>query len=264
VRRRRSATAEGEDGSYLASVSDLMSALMFIFIIALAVSVLSFNEQKKAFEDQKDVLTGTTEERRRLLQGIEKSLREKGETRIKVDSDNGVIRFGEAILFDSGRADVRLDGIEAIARLRIVLEEVLPCYSGGRLASCGERGARGTVDAVFVEGHTDSVPIQEGRGRFSDNWELSAARARTVFRALVEGGSSPSEPVVLAPAQLASLKNENGQSIFSISGYADQRPVDTTANDPNRRIDLRFVMVPPKALLQPEPATRTVEGMDRR
>lgn len=261
--RRRLSHQDSEDGSYLASVSDLMSALMFIFIIALAVSVLSFNEQRKEFEDQKEALTGTAEERRRLLEDIDRRLRERGETRIEVDSDNGVIRFGEAILFDSGKADVGVNGVEAIARLRGVLEEVLPCYSRGRLSSCGEHGERGTVDAVFVEGHTDSVPVQPGRGRYLDNWELSAARARTVFQVLTGIGVMPIDGIEVAPTTLAGLMNDNDQSIFSISGYADRRPVDASANERNRRIDLRFVMVPPKRLLAPEPALRTQEGLAR-
>ena len=38
---------------------------------------------------------------------------------------------------------------------------------------------------VIVKGHTDNVPIQ---GKYSDNWELSTARALSVLRYLVDKG----------------------------------------------------------------------------
>jgi flagellar motor protein MotB len=178
--RRLSSKSEREEGgSYLASVSDLMSALMFIFIIALSVFVLSFKQQQER-------LTGTADERTRLLNLIKQRLTEQGETRIEIDADNGVIRFGEAILFDSGRAEVKQEGQVAVERLRLVLESVLPCYSRAAVTmECGQDGTRGKVDAVFVEGHTDSQPIRAGSGRFEDNWDLSASRARNVFQRLL-------------------------------------------------------------------------------
>ncbi len=263
MRRRRTAEGEAADGSYLASVSDLMSALMFIFIIALAASVLSLRQQEQKFRDDQRRLTGTTEERRRLMDEIMRLLREEGETRIEIDADNGVIRFGEAILFDSGRADVKADGVVAIARLRRVLEAVLPCYAADRIAAdCRSRGGDGTVDAVFVEGHTDKVRIQPG-GRYSDNWELSAARARTVYQQLMQPDAATAATVVPddLSGSLGRLKNSQRQSVFSISGYADRRPVDADRLEANRRIDLRFVMAPPPELLLPAPAADTRDQM---
>lgn len=243
MRRPLSPRSESEEGSYLASISDLMSALMFIFIIALAVFVLSFKQQQER-------LTGATDERKRLLEKIAQRLREQGETRIQVDANNGVIRFGEAILFDSGRAEVKEAGQIAVERLKWVLEGVLPCYSRDVVAlQCGQDGTRGKVDAVFVEGHTDTDRIKAGSSRFDDNWDLSAARARGVFQRLVPAGG-----------ELEKLRNVEGQPLFSVSGYADSRPVDLDRLDPNRRIDLRFVMVPPPDLL-PRPAEQTRDRM---
>jgi len=243
---RRSSKLPTEDGNYLASVSDLMSALIFIFIIALAVFVLSFKQQQKR-------LTGTAEERERLLRLVAARLRDEGETRITIDPDQGVIRFGEAILFDSGEAEVKETGLEAIDRLRRVLEKVLPCYSyNSDRAGCGDAGSAGTVDAVFVEGHTDSTPVRARSARFDDNWDLSATRARRVFQRLAN-----------PDGVLASLRNLNDQPLFSVSGYADSRPVDAARLDPNRRIDLRFVMAPPPDLL-PKPAEETQKEMAAR
>ncbi|MEI2415748.1 OmpA family protein [Orrella sp. JC864] len=43
-------------------------------------------------------------------------------------------------------------------------------------------------ELLMVSGFTDDRPIHEGNLRFADNWELSAKRALTVTRALIEAG----------------------------------------------------------------------------
>ncbi|HET8707205.1 MAG TPA: OmpA family protein, partial [Pseudomonadales bacterium] len=52
-------------------------------------------------------------------------------------------------------------------------------------------GAR--EELLMVSGFTDDLPIQKGNNRFGDNWELSAQRALTVTRALIEEGMPPSQ-----------------------------------------------------------------------
>ena len=238
--RKRSRLA-GEEGNYLASVSDLMFALMFVFIITLSVFVLSFQQRTEE-------LAGADEARQALLIEIQQALEAEGETRISVDAENGLIRFGEAILFPSGSAQVTDDGAMAITLLKAVLERVLPCYSQSRTErECGMAGDSGTVDAVFIEGHTDRVPI--GNEAFEDNWDLSATRARRVYQLLVPEGEALDE-----------LRNVNMESMFTVSGYADRRPVDPDDLEVNRRIDLRFVMVPPSERPNP-PAAETAAGM---
>ena len=66
---------------------------------------------------------------------------------------------------------------------------------------------------VIVAGHTDDVPI--GNSRFASNWELSAARAAGVARALVKAGQDPSTITVQAYGEfrpIASNETEEGRS----------------------------------------------------
>lgn len=68
------------------------------------------------------------------------------------------------VLFDSGRADLKGQGLPLL----------------------GEVGSLLTVDEehpVLVEGHTDDVPISTSQ--FASNWELSTARASQVVRYLI-------------------------------------------------------------------------------
>jgi chemotaxis protein MotB len=77
-----------------------------------------------------------------------------------------------------------------------------------------------TTNQVVVEGHTDSVPIQNAQ--FPSNWELSAARAASVVRALQERG-------IIA-------------NRLSASGLADTQPKSSNdtarGRSENRRVSL--------------------------
>lgn len=66
-----------------------------------------------------------------------------------------------------------------LAEIGVVLLDVLPCYAADAGTGCDER-TPGKLEAVFVEGHTDNVPLQGGR--FRDNWDLSAQRAIFTYR----------------------------------------------------------------------------------
>lgn len=68
------------------------------------------------------------------------------------------------MLFPSGSAVVNPKGVQALAKLAQVLN-VNPDIS------------------VNIEGHTDSIPIRGGK--YEDNWALSAARATSIVRILV-------------------------------------------------------------------------------
>lgn len=84
----------------------------------------------------------------------------------------------------------------------------------------------GVPNPIFVEGHTDNVPI--AREVFPSNWELSTARASAVIRLLSSGGVSPTQMTAL--------------------GFGEYRP--TQANDtPAGRAANRRVML---AILAPE------------
>lgn len=77
---------------------------------------------------------------------------------------------------------------------------------------------------LMVSGFTDDLPIQEGNLNFSDNWELSAQRALTVTRTLIEAGM---------PANL----------VFA-AAFGDQQPVATNTDAEGRARNRRVEMAP--------------------
>ncbi|WP_040890436.1 OmpA/MotB family protein [Vibrio ezurae] len=240
---------QSEDSSYMMSVSDIMSGLMFIFIITLAIFVIDFLIASREHEEKMQELTqilSRFEENNRMrgamLTDIQDALAKRS-IEVDIDAEHGVLRLNEnAVRFTTGSADLRGEQLERLEVVAKVLAEILPCY-GSNQPDNGKclADTQGKIDSVFIEGHTDNVPIG-GRlaKKYKDNWELSADRAMFTYREVTN-----SQPL------LASMLNTNAQPVISVSGYGEGRPVPGHAhpypkNDPiNRRIDFRFIMTPP-------------------
>jgi chemotaxis protein MotB len=157
---------------------------------------------------------------------------------VELDETNGILRLPERLLFKNGEAKVQVMGESALS---ILAAEMLPIVQRG----CN--GGELKWEAIYVEGHTDDVPIKTPE--FPSNWELSSARAISISKALV-----------LAAPLLGTLHNHQDKAILGISGYADQRPVADNASEEgrrkNRRIDIRFVMA--------YPSKAEIEEMERK
>jgi chemotaxis protein MotB len=84
------------------------------------------------------------------------------------------VSLSEKLLFASGSAKVDPKGSEALGKLAEVL--------------------RANADIhVMVEGHTDTIPIRTSR--FTDNWDLSTARAVSIVRSLTTKYEVPAQRV---------------------------------------------------------------------
>jgi len=205
-----------EDGQgYLVSVSDMMSGLLFIFIITLMIFAIDFNRERVRAENLQDELTDAKRVRSKLLHDLEQSLKEAGVT-VRIDTERGLLHVPENILFVSGKAEFQPGGRKSLAILAEHLALKLPCYSGTRSSSrpqecTDEEFKPGRLEAVFIEGHTDNVPIRSKQ--FEDNWELSAKRSIVTYRHFL--ATTP---------ELGKLLNASDEPLFGVSGYAETRP----------------------------------------
>lgn len=217
-----------------------MASLLFIFILTLMAFVIAYSEAKVRHESANELLRSRDSTRSSLLKSIAEEMEFNG-IEVRIDTLLGLLSIPEEVLFPSGSAELTGSGDNAIQVLATVLSGTLPCYSSAKWTfqsfNCQDSTHSGTLEAVFVEGHTDSQPVAKGRA-FRDNWDLSALRSINSYKRMVEYG-----PI------LDSLTNRHTQKIFGVSGYADQRP--RAGNEleenrrKNRRIDLRFIMTPP-------------------
>lgn len=128
---------------------------------------------------------------------------------IKREDRTVILQLSDRILFDSGSAVIKDEGIDVLKNVGNTIRTKL-------------RGMR-----IQVAGHTDNIPITPGQGAWSDNWSLSAARAVNVLQLL-------EEEVGIEP------------ELLSAAGYGEHQPIagnDTAeGRAKNRRIEL--VLVP--------------------
>lgn len=170
----------------------------------LKTSVAEMQEALKDLAERKAATELRIAQYRDLLARF-RSLIDAGRLRVKIANGRMVVELATDILFASGKAELSPDGKAAIKEVAGVLSAI--------------------PDRHFqVEGHTDNVPISNEK--FPSNWELAAARAIVVTKALVDGGVSSGR--------------------LSGASYADARPVaDNTSPEgrsANRRIEI--VVVP--------------------
>ena len=217
MRRRTPQVDAPAQDNFTISISDLMSGLLAIFILVLSYFILNFSQVTTQLT-QNDVT------RAELLRFMQEELEREG-IKVTIDDEHGILRIPDGVLFDPGLADVKPQGRVVIQKLGKVIEVALETEQ-----------FKGRVETIFIEGHTDNVPINNGI--FPSNWELSTKRAINTW--LVMSSAQP---------RLPWFPNNNGERIFSVSGYADTRPVKDNMTEErrreNRRIDIRFSMSPP-------------------
>ncbi len=234
ITRRVNINTHAEEG-YFISMTDMMVGMLFLFIIMLMFFALKFNEAAVEHIDTVKDLVGADDTRKDILTDIKRSMDLQGVS-VKIDEENGILRLPESILFDRNKSVLSPQGQDALEKLAASLNRVLQCYTFlpglDRPQECP--ASPHSVESIFIEGHTDSD------GDDDLNWELSTSRSFHTYQAITS-----------AQEILGRLQNRNRQPILSVAGYGKQRPISTNdtpeGKRQNRRIDLRFIMSPPKS-----------------
>ncbi|MBI8451766.1 OmpA family protein [Pseudomonas aeruginosa] len=222
-----------EENPYWMSFSDIMSALLVIFILASVILILQLMEIQKElqerqvqFEQELVELKKAEQVRRTILDEAVEALRERG-IKVEVSENHTVLSIPNDLLgFDTGAYDIHAAYQARALEIGKVINEVISREDRVEF-----------LDTIFIEGHTDNRPLQGFMGK--GNWGLSTFRAISLWQFW---GSALS-----ADEQLARLKNKDGKLLFSVSGYGETRPVlvDQQTEDDfkrNRRIDIRFTI----------------------
>jgi chemotaxis protein MotB len=214
--------------SWMTTFADLMTLLLCFFVLLLSFSEMDKQKfkilsgsLKDAFGVQRikpvfdlpkgmDIIANDFNEPifvdEFLLEKIKSAVllsHEKGNLKVEEDEVSVRLILPEQMLFESGSAQLKPDAKPILERLLVAIGK--------------------TPHRVMVVGHTDNVPIRSLR--FPSNWELSAARACSVIRYLIENGG-------LDPTR------------FTAVGKADTEPIapnDSAQNrTKNRRVELIF------------------------
>jgi flagellar motor protein MotB len=194
--------------------ADLMSVLLGAFVLIL-VGVIGVQLELSTRLDQEVKQRQMETQRRKTLEQALAVPLAAG----RVTLVNGRIGISGSVLFALNSAQLQPEG-----------REVLKSLAGPLTAYLQARG-----EILMVSGFTDDRQVGEANRRFADNWELSAQRALTVTRALIDDG---------IPAS----------SVFA-AAFGSQQPVSSNADDQgrarNRRVELAPVPRPSTATAKP-------------
>ncbi|HAN10535.1 MAG TPA: flagellar motor protein MotB [Clostridiales bacterium] len=225
---------------WLLTYADLMNLLLIFFIILYAMSSVDQTKYAALAESLSDVMSGkkpesmiemeldktsiiemeaeqkakksaNTEEKKRMAE-IENKVNEliklnnlSGFVSVTKEERGLVISITDNILFESGSAKINEGSKGIVLGIAQIINELY-------------------ANQISIEGHTDSDYIRSAQ--FPSNWELSADRATTVVRFLVDGGK-------ISP-----------ERIFAV-GYGEFRPKvpNTTAANKakNRRVNIVII-----------------------
>jgi len=149
---------------------DLMSVLLGAFVLIL-VSVIGVQLELSArLESEVKQRQEETQRRIELEQALAGPLAAGRVTLV-----DGRIGISGSVLFALNSDELQPEG-----------EEVLKSLVGPLSAYLQARD-----EVLMVSGFTDNQPVHGNNRRFADNWDLSAQRALTVTRALIEQGIAP-------------------------------------------------------------------------
>jgi flagellar motor protein MotB len=146
---------------------DLMSGLLGAFVLIL-VCVLGM-QLDLATKLEAEVKQRQLEQQGR--QALEKALAVPLAAG-RVTLNNGRIGISGSVLFAVNSAELEPEGRQLLKSLAAPLAAYL----------------RTRDEILMVSGFTDDRQVRDGNRRFADNWELSAQRALTVTRTLIEEG----------------------------------------------------------------------------
>ncbi|CAB3784741.1 OmpA family protein [Paraburkholderia fynbosensis] len=192
---------------------DLMSVLLGAFVLIL-VSVIGVQlELSNKLEQEVKQRQAETQRRKTLEQALAGPLAAGRVTLV-----NGRIGISGNVLFALNSDQLQPQGRDLLKSLAGPLSAYLQAND----------------ETLMVSGFTDDQRLREGNRRFADNWELSAQRALTVTRGLIDAG---------VPAA----------SVFA-AAFGSQQPVSSNADDQGRAKNRRVEIAP-----IPRPSTATVK-----
>jgi chemotaxis protein MotB len=165
-----------QENPYLLSYSDLMAALLLVFILLLTVTMLKLHEE---LEKRKEDAARISIVKDNIIEELQKAFQEH-DILIVVDPETGAIKLDSDVLFESGKDDLRENGKYAINSFMPVYLNVLfnPKF-------------KNEVTQIIVEGHTDPHPqrgrdISRFRNCYAYNLGLSQDRAFNVVRFVLQ------------------------------------------------------------------------------
>jgi chemotaxis protein MotB len=247
--RRRRQQAEENHERWLVSYADFITLLFAFFVVMFSASQMNKKRVETIAKVYSAVMQGDSAEEvlERLTAdeaGDTPDEEAKGRGWLSQSEMKAVLQRLQQRLFtpvSEGKIGLDLQPRGLVISLREAAffdagEETFRESAAGLLTEVGEAVTELEGQPIRLEGHTDNIPIRTVR--FPSNWELSTARAIEVLDLLVGRFGIPPERV-------------------SVTGYGDQRPIETNdtteGRGANRRVDI-VILSRSAALMAPRQA----------
>jgi flagellar motor protein MotB len=146
---------------------DLMSGLLGAFVLIMVCVIGMQLDLASKLEAEVKQRQAETQRREALEQALAGPLAAG-----RVTLNNGRIGISGSVLFALNSAELQPEGRQLLKSLAAPLAAYLKTRD----------------EILMVSGFTDDRQVRGGNRPFADNWELSAQRALTVTRALIEDG----------------------------------------------------------------------------
>jgi chemotaxis protein MotB len=165
--------------------------------------------QLEQSQDQIKTLLQATEAASKAQESLEQQMRHALESKdVTISELQGklTVNILDRILFDSGEAELKTEGMQVLDQVAKVL-------------------AQFPNRQIHVVGHTDNIPIRStARSRYPSNWELSTSRATAAVRYLCEHAG-------VDPKRMGAI------------GYGEFHPVADNASAEGRAKNRRIAIV---------------------
>ena len=193
--------------------ADLMSVLLGAFMLIMVGVIGMQLELSSKLEQEVKQRQMETQRRKTLEQALAGPLAAGRVTLL-----NGRIGINGSVLFALNSDQLQPEGREVLKSLAGPLTAYLQAND----------------QILMVSGFTDDRQLRESNRRFADNWELSAQRALTVTRSLIDAGVPSS-------------------SVFA-AAFGSQQPVSSNTDNEGRAKNRRVEIAP-----VPRPSSATVK-----
>lgn len=201
---------------YWQSYSDMMAALLLMFILIMSLALSQVNSQATELQTQKEQLRKLLGVKPEIVADLKKEL---SEFDVNIDEKTGDILFKSDILFDYNQTILKEAGSS-------FLGQFMPKYLGVILSE----KYLPYIAEIIIEGHTDNI------GGYAFNLKLSQDRALTVAEYCI-GDNNP----FVTGEQLDQLRK-----IITVNGRAYTNPIYTDDTkmvidqDKSRRVEVKF------------------------
>jgi flagellar motor protein MotB len=196
------------------SFADLMTGLLGAFVLLLVGVMATQLEMASSLEAE--VQKRQLEEQRRM--SLEKALAIPLASG-RITLNNGRIGISGKLLFELNSDQLEPEGRQLLKSLVPPLRSYLKTRD----------------ELLMVSGFTDDRSMREGKRKFEDNWELSAQRALTVTRTLIEEGMPSSMLFAAAFGQEQPLTPNSDEKARAQNRRVEMAPVPKANNQLENR-----------------------------